>query len=172
MSAVGHKNYAAPEIINGVHDTSEHLKDVKILTSSSGHAMTDVTRTLSDHVAYYGLLVDSYSVGNVIRYCLTGVPPNLDVDDTIALENGLLPTLCRCVCSLLHNNNQGPKRRVKYRYIRQIPREVNFCFDCCRLLSGSITTNISGDSIDPWFNATRLAEANVHESRPTIPMGQ
>lgn len=167
MSAVGNQNYAAPEIINGVHDTTEHLEDVKILTSSSGHAVTDVTRTLSDHVAYYGLLVDSYSVGNVIRYCLTGVPPNLDVNDTIALENGLFPTLCRCLCSVLNANSEAPKRRVRYRYISQIPREVSltpsFMISHCavqviRLIRGLTQpdsqkrTSMRAARLYPWVN--------------------
>jgi serine/threonine protein kinase len=122
MSAVGNDLYVAPEIINGVHDTSEHLDSIKVLTSSSGHFMTDVTRTLSDHVAYYGLLVDSYSVGNVIRYCMTGVPPNCDVTDTIALDNNVIVLLCRCLCSL--RKSDPPKRRVQYRPIGRIPLEV------------------------------------------------
>jgi serine/threonine protein kinase len=129
MSAVGNRSYAAPEIINGVHDTSQHMEDVRILTSSSGHFVTDVTRTLSEHVAYYGLLVDSYSVGNVIRYCMTGVAPNLDVSDTIALENHVIFKLCGCLCALLPGGHRShrPKRRIQYRSIGSIPREV-WCF--------------------------------------------
>jgi serine/threonine protein kinase len=121
---VGNRSYAAPEIINGVHDASQHMEDVRILTSSSGHLVTDVTRTLSDHVAYYGLLVDSYSVGNVIRYCVTGVAPNLDVSDTIALENSVVRQLCGCLCSLLPSKSNRPQRRVQYRPISRIPLEV------------------------------------------------
>jgi serine/threonine protein kinase len=125
MSALGNRSYAAPEIINGVHDTSQHMEDVHILTSSSGHLVTDVTRTLSDHVAYYGLLVDSYSVGNVIRYCMTGVAPNLDVSDTIALENSAILQLCGCLCLLLHaSKSNRPNRRVQYRPVSRIPLEV------------------------------------------------
>jgi serine/threonine protein kinase len=56
MSALGNRQYAAPEIINGVQSTS----DFSVHQSSCMHPI-DVTKTLSSHVSYYGLMADAYS---------------------------------------------------------------------------------------------------------------
>lgn len=109
MSAVGNRNYAAPEIIDHVMESSQHP------TFSSRHPV-DVTKTLADNVAYYGLMVDSYSVGNVIKYCLTGCPPKEDVEDMIALQNNPLFLLCRLLCR--------SKPSIQYRSRYDIPPEV------------------------------------------------
>lgn len=58
MSAVGNRMYAAPEITRGIEknlDLSKH--------PHSNHFSVDVTKTLSDHTSYYGMLVDSFSIG-------------------------------------------------------------------------------------------------------------
>lgn len=115
MSAVGNRSYAAPEILKGVH------KEKRNLTFDSNHSV-DVTKTLSDYVSYYGMLVDAYSVGSTLKYMMTGAPPNEDVEDIIALENNPLSMLCRALCGSKSNAEGG--REVKYRSYKKIPPEV------------------------------------------------
>ena len=66
MSALGTKAYAAPEIKHDLRNKTED--DINM----SREALTEC-------VADYGMLVDSYSVGWTLRVILTGVPPNKSV---------------------------------------------------------------------------------------------
>ena len=71
---MGNRHFTAPEIIDKVrHDDSAK--------ETSG--MLSVTETISEYVADYGLLVDSYSMGHTIRYMMTGVMPSESVDGAI-----------------------------------------------------------------------------------------
>ena len=141
MSAVGNRNYAAPEIINHVRESSQHRQ------YSSQHPV-DVMETLADTVAYYGLLVDSYSVGNVIKYCLTGCRPNENVEDAIAFQNNPISLLCRLLC--------GVQRSVRYRSTYDIPPEV------ARLIRGlthpnsAERTTMRAARMYPWIDGALL----------------
>lgn len=66
MSALGTKAYAAPEIRHDLRNKTE--SDINM----SREALTEC-------VADYGMIADSYSVGWTIRVILTGVPPNQTV---------------------------------------------------------------------------------------------
>ena len=115
MSALGNRAYAAPEITKGV------LVD----NNPSGHGAVqlDITKTLSDHVSRYGILVDEYALGNTMKYCLTGVPPNEDVNEVIALENNPIVVLGRLLCCSKPNAENG-ERQKQYRNYYKIPVEV------------------------------------------------
>jgi serine/threonine protein kinase len=116
MSALGNRDYAAPEIKNKV---------VKLTGPSSHHSGVNITHTISDHVAHYGLLADAYSAGVLIRYVLTGVPPHLDLAETLALQNNPLMKLGRLFGGRkMKKNAVKPKRRVRYRGVDKIPAEV------------------------------------------------
>jgi hypothetical protein len=84
MSTLGNRNYAAPEIVNKVREFSaqdkkkETQKDIQQKKTAS-----ETTKTISEFVADYGVLVDSYSMGHTIRYMMTGVMPGVSVEDTI-----------------------------------------------------------------------------------------
>ena len=68
MSALGTKAYAAPEIRKKLR----HKTDADF--SKANAAMTEC-------VADYGMIVDSYSVGWTLRVALTGVPPNFTISE-------------------------------------------------------------------------------------------
>ena len=76
MSTLGHRDYAAPEIVNKVRQLSAQDKKKEQQTSGT-------TKTISSFVADYGLLVDSYSMGHTIRYMMTGVQPGFSVEEAI-----------------------------------------------------------------------------------------
>jgi len=79
MSTLGNKNYAAPEIIDKVRilTSQDKKKDKRNVNRSNS------TKTISNFVADYGLLADSYSMGHTIRYMMTGVRPGLSATDTV-----------------------------------------------------------------------------------------
>lgn len=111
MSAVGHRDFAAPEITKKVQELDASARGGK-----------DILHTFSKHQANYGLQVDAYSLGVLMRNALTGVPPNEDVRDFIALQNNPLLLLFRCCAK--KKSGSGEQREPQYRGWDQVPGEV------------------------------------------------
>mmetsp|Transcript_11499 Transcript_11499/g.33097 ORF Transcript_11499/g.33097 Transcript_11499/m.33097 type:complete len:562 (-) Transcript_11499:491-2176(-) len=82
MSTLGNRNFAAPEIINKVRLESQHKngenETTRKIVANAADAQP-ITETISNYVADYGLLVDSYSLGQAIKYMMTGVTPGLSI---------------------------------------------------------------------------------------------
>mmetsp|Transcript_28339 Transcript_28339/g.47025 ORF Transcript_28339/g.47025 Transcript_28339/m.47025 type:complete len:477 (+) Transcript_28339:90-1520(+) len=117
MSALGNRNFAAPEIINKVqHDRKGRS------TNKNDNAPGEITTTISEYVSDYGLMVDSYSLGFTIRYMMTGVPPYLTVSEAIAEQNSICNKLCG-------GNKNTTKRSVRYRTLEQLPYEVQWLIE-------------------------------------------
>jgi serine/threonine protein kinase len=114
LSAVGNREYAAPEVKNKVHqqntvDKSSHL---------------NVTNTLSEFVSDYGMVADAFSVGSTARFILTGVPPHENVEAVVAWHNSPLNKAARWMGKKLKKQNGKDKPKKKYRSSADIPVEA------------------------------------------------
>lgn len=83
MSTLGNRNYAAPEIVEKVRPFSAQEKKRESKKAMLQKRTSETTHTISNFVADYGLLVDSYSMGLTIRYMMTGVEPGISVEEVI-----------------------------------------------------------------------------------------
>jgi len=102
MSALGNRNFAAPEILKVKQEVPHDA-------------------TISEFVAEYGLLVDAYSLGCTIRYMMTGVPPHERVEDYIAAQN----SVCLKIARALGCGKPDPnKRQPHYRLETSLPADV------------------------------------------------
>ena len=111
MSALGNRQYAAPEILKVKHEEN----------SNKNPALTD---TISSYVSEYGLLVDAYSLGYTIRYMLTGVPPNRRVVDVLAEKNSLPKKFGRWLNKTKNAEAYAKKRHRKYIEEDDLPGEA------------------------------------------------
>jgi serine/threonine protein kinase len=110
LSALGHRDYAAPEVKNKVREVEAHQDE-------------GVTCTLSGYVSDYAMVADAYSVGATIRHILTGVPPQESVDAVIANHNNPINKMARWVGKKVNKKSQNkPKKR--YRPSTEIPGEA------------------------------------------------
>lgn len=114
LSALGTRNYAAPEILSGIRNVIKSLND-------SFHKKQG--KTLGTCVSSYGMIADAFSVGSTIRHMVTGVPPSMNVEDYIASKNRPLKKLMKNLKSRIKKNDE--KRAKKYRTSTDIPEEVN-----------------------------------------------
>lgn len=86
MSTLGNRNYAAPEIVEKVRaSTAQEKRESKRASIQQRCSIT--CNTISNFVADYGLLVDSYSMGYTIRYMMTGVEPGTSVEEAMKKQN-------------------------------------------------------------------------------------
>jgi hypothetical protein len=113
MSALGNRNFAAPEIVSKV----EHEDNRGTIGRNDENGAVDLTETISEYVADYGLMVDSFSMGFTIRYMMTGVPPYMTEEDAIQEQE----SLCRKLCG---SNKSSSRRSVHYRRMNELPGEV------------------------------------------------
>jgi len=100
LSAVGNKNYAAPEILKGIRDSSRNKNN----NEKGNH------EPLAECVSDYGMVADAYSAGATIRFMLTGVPPSESVEDFMARLNNPLSIICRALICKSKNPNHREKR--------------------------------------------------------------
>jgi serine/threonine protein kinase len=81
MSTLGNRHFAAPEILGKVRHITPQEKKTETLDHQK--RASETTKTISEYVADYGVLADSYSMGHTIRYMMTGVRPGVSVEDTV-----------------------------------------------------------------------------------------
>lgn len=119
MSALGNKMFAAPEIVNEVRPQFRPRAEPKL---KKGEGNT--TETISNYVADYGLLADSYSMGHTIRYMMTGVQPGISVEDAILQQNGGAIGKLFSLCCAKSSGGDSQKRSVRYRSMDDLPGEI------------------------------------------------
>jgi len=97
LSAVGNRNYAAPEIFKTIRRYHSNRSDTDSSTSSSKENDNDPNvLPLAEYVSDYGMVADAFSVGMTLRYVLTGVPPSeRSIEDFIAMHNHPLLSMSR-----------------------------------------------------------------------------
>ncbi len=117
LSAVGNRNYAAPEVREKIRVFKKDKKD-----TSRKNDQHD--RPLAECVSDYGLIADAYSVGKTIRYMLTGVPPEQSVNDFLAEKNSVMNILGRKVGKIMAKD-KGKNRKKKYRRTSDLPRAAS-----------------------------------------------
>mmetsp|Transcript_19226 Transcript_19226/g.31943 ORF Transcript_19226/g.31943 Transcript_19226/m.31943 type:complete len:245 (-) Transcript_19226:1686-2420(-) len=138
LSALGNREYAAPEVKNRVHqkdpvDESRHLK---------------VTNTLSEFVSDYGMVADAFSVGSTARFVLTGVPPHENVEEVVARHNNPVSKATRWIGKKLSKTKTNKKPKKRYRSSTDIPIEA------LRLIKGMTQPNAN--------KRTTVRDARMH----------
>jgi serine/threonine protein kinase len=144
MSALGNRNFAAPEIISNV--TREQNSHPNLTESEE----VDITDTISEFVSDYGLLVDAFSLGCTIRYMMTGVPPHRRVEDVLAEQKSLGKRFTHWV-----GKRTGPsdpnKRKKKYTLLDDLPRSVSHMIAGMTEISVKKRLSVRAASRYPWI---------------------
>lgn len=83
MSAVGTKQFAAPEILTEMHE------------ENPDHDPVTVTDTIGHIVSEYGLEVDAFSLGHSLRFMMTGCLPDCKCKDAIDADNSAVRRLLK-----------------------------------------------------------------------------
>ena len=123
LSAVGNRNFAAPEVQKGIHlfkkSNDTRNKNQKETTKST-------IQPLSEYVSDYGMIVDAFSTGATIRHMCTGVPPQTSVEEFLQDKNSLLRVLGRKIKNKMQKDdgNKHKKRPKQYRKNKDLPDEA------------------------------------------------
>lgn len=130
LSAVGNRNYAAPEIINKVRrktkarSTSLDRSRKRASRHGSMHGRSNRrSSALTDNVSDYGMVADAFSLGATIRYALTGVPPGNNVDEYISQHNNLLMKFLELMFSC-GKPKKSKKQEIRFRKSGQCPKDA------------------------------------------------
>jgi len=84
-------------------------------------------RKKTSSVPDYNTKCDAFSLGCILRYVYTGVPPNEDIGQYISFRKNslLLLTKMLCVC----NKESSGQGQLQFRYMSEIPGEVSVLID-------------------------------------------
>jgi serine/threonine protein kinase len=149
MSAVGNRQFAAPEVLR----VKREKKKPTCLTTEDDDD-DDVTETISEFVSEYGLLVDAYSLGYTIRYMMTGVPPHKSVSEAISDQDSwiMITKLLLCGCCASGNNQPSDNKRTPhYRYLEELPGEVQRLVEKLTEKSEKNRTSVRSARRYPWI---------------------
>jgi len=117
LSAVGNRNYAAPEV------TSKIKKFKDILNTSRGKIFERKKAPLAECVSDYGMIADAYSIGTTIRHMVTGIPPSISVEDFFSMKNNPLRLMGKQMKKVFPTKkNEKPKRKKRYCSNADLPK--------------------------------------------------
>ena len=125
LSAVGNRNYAAPEMLKGIRSFKKKLFN---MSASSGKLSKELKekqmheQSLANAISDYGMTADAYSVGTTLRFMLTGVPPNVSVDEFLSSKNSAMSKFGRSLKKSLGKDKEKKKKR--YKSTSELPREA------------------------------------------------
>ena len=151
LSALGNRNYAAPEILKGVHS--------KLMKSNSGRGQRKAQakqRSLAEFVSNYGMDADAYSLGATLRYALTGVPPGNDVNEYIAFKNNIFVNILKSLGSCFGSKKSKSrlKRDMKYRKSEQCPKEATLLVRGLTHWDPAKRTTVRAAQFYPWITGS------------------
>jgi len=140
LSALGTRNYAAPEITSGIRNLAASLND----------SYKRPKKTLGTCVSNYGMDADAFSVGATIRHMVTGVSPGIDVEDFIKNKNQPMKKLARALKSRVKKGS-NPKRIKKYRLGEDLPGEVGDLVEILTHYNSRKRATVRSATDHPWI---------------------
>lgn len=111
LSAVGNRNFAAPEIKKGIR-----------IFKRRGGKKKEENEPLSECVSDYGMIVDAFSTGATIRFMCTGIPPQISVEEFMQEKNSAIRVLGRKLKKAIKKDDD--RRKKVYRSNNDLPSEA------------------------------------------------
>lgn len=123
MSSIGCRAYAAPEIIQGTHSNKKWNSKFNKLLSSSSHHKEVAPKTLSPYVSEYNMKCDSFSLGCILRYMFTGVPPGENIPEYISFQKNPLILLIKSLLACRKKSSE--RRKLQFRFMSDLPKDIS-----------------------------------------------
>jgi len=143
-AAEGNKKYVAPEVLNALHTRRGSIK--------------------GENTSSYGTAEDAYSLGALMRYMLTGVPPEYIIDEYVSCLNivfvdaanwfSFSPTLVCC------NRRKRVKRRFKQD--DDIPKDASDLIFSLTIKNTKNRLTIRHAQCHPWIKLKEDDDPSVH----------
>lgn len=160
LGALGSRHYAAPEVTTGIKRITDALN-----LSGSSHRKNPKRKSLADCVSTYGMVADAFSVGAVIRYSVTGVPPSMDVEEFIASKNHPLKKLLKRAKKTVSKSND--KRAKKYRLSDDLPKELNDLICILTRWDSRRRATVRSVTSHPWIKASATSSTTKDKREKT-----
>jgi hypothetical protein len=136
--------------------------------AASHHRVPAAGKALGACVSSYGMVADAFSVGATIRHMVTGVPPNIDVQDFIDARNHPLMKLSRYLEKrrlLPGMRNKKQRRRAKrYRASSELPDDVKGLIRDLTHHDSRRRATVRSMTRHPWIVETSSASSSCPEA--------
>jgi len=123
LSAVGHRNYAAPEMFKGIRSFSKNVLSLSSHGKKEGLKMQH-EQALAEAISDYGMTADAYSIGRTIRYMLTGVSPDISITEFIDKKNSVANIIGRKMKNKFSKKGSVVIKK-RYKSTSELPKEAS-----------------------------------------------
>ena len=176
--AVGTRSYAAPEILSGIRSLNNLNSSLRRSTGGgqSAHRAIPPPPAKGACVSSYGMVADAFSVGATIRHMVTGVPPNVDVEDFLARRDRPMMKLSRylgrrCALLLPSNGRKGGRRTRRYRSSADLPHDVRNLIHGLTHYDPRRRATVRSATRHPWFESSSSSSAGADDASPELGHG-
>lgn len=158
LSAVGNMNYVAPEVLKTLRDLAKEENTCK-----------PERQLIGKTVSTYGLSADAFSLGALIRYILTGVPPEYKIEDYIARQNNFVSIVanflfpCCREKPMESNGEQLKKRKKRIKRNSDIPKEAINLVHSLGMRDTQKRLTVRHAQCHPWIQLKDENDPTVHE---------
>jgi len=124
LSALGNRHYAAPEILSGLHEDRRNDNNEPIKERKSQQKC----------VSNYSMVADAFSAGATMRYMLTGVPPDVNVEEFLAMQSSPVAAMANIVGKIARKalrkkgkekkNDQARKIKKRFKRGDELPKDA------------------------------------------------
>lgn len=154
LASLGNRNYAAPEILKTIHKQKGQV---------TGH-----------NVSNYGMTADAYSLGALLRYILTGVPPEYTIEEYISRKNNLVGTVADFFSALSSHLNcwsksksdgleKKKKRRKRFKRNHLVPKDAANLVHLLTMRDTQHRMTVRNAQTHSWVKLKNEDDPSVHE---------
>ncbi len=153
LASLGNRNYAAPEILKTIH---------KQKGQPTGH-----------NVSNYGMTADAYSLGALLRYILTGVPPEYTIEEYISRKNNLvgkvadfLSSISFSYCRSKTKADGSEKKRKRWKRFKRnhcVPKDAANLVHLLTMRDVKQRMTVRNAQTHPWIKLKNEDDPSVHE---------
>lgn len=119
---------------------------------------------------YYILFVrqvaDAFSVGATIRHMVTGVPPNINVEDFLASKNHLLKRLARSLKKRVKKDSR--KRAKTYRLSSDLPDDISDLIQILTHYNQNKRATVRSVTSHPWIETSKNKGKEMRHGGPIV----
>jgi len=159
LSSVGNRNYVAPEVMKTLHQKNKNGKPP------------------GQSVSNYGMTVDAFSLGALLRYMLTGVPPEFTIEEYISRQTNSVAVLANFLSNInlfaccskpksAVSNGGGETKRRKKRFKRNedIPKDAADLVHSLTIRSPQKRLTVRHAQCHRWIQLKPEDDPTVHEA--------
>jgi len=176
LTALGNKHYCAPEVLQTLRALSQGVNPPPPNDDNVEQKPIQPPKqqeiSTTKNVANYGMNADSFSLGALLRYLLTGVPPEYKIEEYISRQQNFVALIANYLflcCPKKNNNNNNlagenvKKRTPRLKRSYEIPKDASNLIQSLTKRNAQDRETVRNVQCHPWIQLKEINDPTVHE---------